>query len=186
MAAARVALRIRLIFMFDLRSFHGVFVGAGGEPWHPSLLSVAPCRGVHQLDQLQTVQVMGVDVVSDGPAVGGEVNGIGGGVFQEGEPQTDLLQFQLSQKVIVPVVCQQDALIEIGRIPRPQENLILGIRHICIIYIHGHLHRLRAGGLVVFTQSYSGAVIVQHVVKVYHSTVPLIPIPKNKLNAPGL
>ena len=64
-----------------------------------SILSVAPCRGVHQLDQLQTVQVMGVDVVGDGPAVGGEVNGVGGGVFQEGEPQTDLLQFQLSQKI---------------------------------------------------------------------------------------
>ena len=48
-------------------------------------LAVAPCRGVHQLDQLQAVQVVGVDVVGDGPAVGGEVNGIGGGVFQEGE-----------------------------------------------------------------------------------------------------
>ena len=29
---------------------------------HGPELSVAPCRGVHQLDQLQTVQVMGVDV----------------------------------------------------------------------------------------------------------------------------
>ena len=85
LASPNRALRIRLIFMFDLQSFHGVFVGAGGEPWHPSLLSVAPCRGVHQLDQLQTVQVVGVDVVGDGPAVGGEVNGISGGVFQEGE-----------------------------------------------------------------------------------------------------
>jgi hypothetical protein len=37
MAAARVALRIRLIFMFDLRSFHGVFVDTGGGPWHLSL-----------------------------------------------------------------------------------------------------------------------------------------------------
>ena len=52
---------------------------------HGPELSVTPCRGVHQLDQLQAVQVVGVDVVGDGPAVGGEVNGIGGGVFQEGE-----------------------------------------------------------------------------------------------------
>ena len=29
---------------------------------HGPELSVAPCRGVHQLDQFQTVQVMGVDV----------------------------------------------------------------------------------------------------------------------------
>ena len=138
---------------------------------------MAPSRGVHQLDQLQAVQVEGVDVVGDGPAIGGEVNGIGGGVFLEGKPQTDLLQFQLSQKIIVSVVCQQDALLlEIGRIPRPQENLILGVGHVCIIYIQGHLHRLRAGGLVVFTQSYSGAVIVQHVVKVYDKTVFPLPV----------
>ena len=124
--------------------------------------------------------------MGDGPAVGGEVNGIGGGVFQEGEPQTDLLQFQLSQKIVVPVVCQQDALIEIGRIQRPQENIILGVGHISVIYIHGNLHRLLAGGLVVFTQADSGAVIVQHVVKVYDKTVFPLPVLKYPLDTPGL
>ena len=91
----------------------------------------------------------------------------------------------LPQKLVIPVQGPKGALREFLGVRGAHEDIVLGVAYLCAVDIHGKFYRLLIGGFVVFTESYTGAKIVQHSIQIHDLTAHLIPVLKYPLDAPS-
>ena len=91
----------------------------------------------------------------------------------------------LPQKLVIPVQGPKGALREFLGVRGAHEDIVLGVAYLCAVDIHGKFYGLLIGGFVVFTESYTGAKIVQHSIQIHNLTAHRLPVLKYPLDAPG-